>query len=97
MNKSEEQLVQDAIVQEAVLKRKNDFATMMEIPACRRYMWHLMDYCKVFHSCFTGDNKTFYREGRRDVGLKVFDDIMSFTPEAFAKMQKESKLIKEES
>lgn len=44
---------------------KNTFAT----PAGKRVYRHLLERCHVFSSVFTGNSKTFFLEGERNIGL----------------------------
>jgi hypothetical protein len=66
------------------LQRENelhDVNNVMATPEGRRVMWRLMEISRVFQSCFTGNSRTFYLEGRRDVGLEFYADIMEICPE----------------
>ena len=55
----------------------------------RRFMWKLLEGCNIFKSCFTGNSSTFYNEGRRDVGLEVFNKVVRFQ-DSYLEMQKEN-------
>lgn len=41
----------------------------------RWFLMRLLDATNVHSKCFTGNSKTFYNEGRRDVGLSILADI----------------------
>ena len=66
-----------------------DLTTVLSTANGRRFLWNLLAKCRVFHSCYTGNNDTFYNEGRRDVGLEILDNIMRVDADAFATMQRE--------
>lgn len=57
----------------------------------RALYWHLLCECGVFSSSFTGDNYTFFREGERNVGLKLLGLLNEVSPDAYVLMMKESK------
>jgi hypothetical protein len=55
----------------------------------RQYMLTLIKSCNVFSSCYTGDNRTFYSEGKRDVGLNIYRDLQKNCKDEFNLMIKE--------
>jgi len=57
-----------------------DIKTLLETPAGVRFLRRLMTDTKVFSSCYTGNATTYYLEGRRDLGLKYFADIVEAAP-----------------
>lgn len=62
----------------------------------KRFVWWLLEQAHVFQNSFTGNSNTFFLEGERNVGLKVFALCMEADP-AFMhglidfKREKESK------
>lgn len=57
----------------------------------RAFYWYLLCECGVFTSSFTGDNYTFFREGERNVGLKLLGFMNEVAPDAYVLMMKEAK------
>lgn len=55
----------------------------------RRFYRRLVEHTGVFQSSFTGNSETFFREGRRDVGLKLMADLTRNAPEAYSVMMQE--------
>lgn len=55
-----------------------DFRELMKDSKARKALWHILDLTGLNADCFTGDNQTFYLEGRRAVGL----DIIRFMEDA---------------
>lgn len=43
----------------------------------RWFLMRMLDVTKVNSMCFTGNSKTFYNEGRRDVGLGIIKSILA--------------------
>lgn len=71
-------------------KAAEDFLAIMDSPPGRRYIWRLLGQAGVFHSSFTGNSETFFREGKRAIGLWVMADIDRLCPEKYALMVREN-------
>lgn len=56
----------------------------------RRFFWRYLGECGLFQSSFTGSSETFFREGQRNVGLKLMADLNDADPNAYAVMLKEN-------
>ena len=57
-------------------RRDHEALTELLSTKCGRwFLMRLLDATKVNSICFTGNSKTFYNEGRRDVGLSILADI----------------------
>jgi hypothetical protein len=56
----------------------------------RRFFWRYLGMCGVFESSFTGNNTTFFKEGERNIGLRLLSDLNESAPNAYALMQKEA-------
>lgn len=57
----------------------------------RRFMWRYLNGCGLFESSFTGNSTTFFKEGERNVGLRLMADINDSNPDAYVSMIKENK------
>lgn len=71
-------------------READDFKWLMADPRGRRVMWHLLSLAGVYQSSFTGNSETFFREGRRSMGLKIVDLIHTHCPDKYATMTKEA-------
>lgn len=69
---------------------KADTKELMALPAFRRWCWRLLEWTHVFRTSFTGNSQTFFNEGERNVGLRVFGAIQEHAPESYALMAKEN-------
>lgn len=67
-----------------------DFLEIMGTAAGRRFVWRLLSQAGVFHSSFTGNSETFFREGKRAIGLWVMSEIDALCPESYALMVREN-------
>lgn len=72
-----------------------DLRSVLQSPAGRRFVWRYLTIGGVFQSSFTGDNATFFNEGRRDIGLKLMADVMEADPDAYVRMAKEHQAPKQ--
>lgn len=92
-NASDEKQVKDA---EYKVKsgRERDLEDVMYILSSkqgRRFIWRYLTECGIFQTSFTGNSTTFFKEGERNVGLKLMTDINESSPDAYVLMMKESK------
>lgn len=69
---------------------KDDIKALMQIPAFRRFVWWLLESSHIFGTSFTGNSETFFREGERNIGLKVFLRVQEHDPEGYLVMSKEN-------
>lgn len=68
-----------------------DFKWLMADPRGRRVVWRYLGLAGVFRSSFTGNSETFFREGERNIGLKLMADIDTHAPTKYEAMVKEAK------
>lgn len=70
-------------------QEKADFAWLMSDKRGRRFIWRMLEVTGVYRSSFTGNSETFFREGSRNVGLKLISDIHEFAPDSYTTMLEE--------
>lgn len=81
---------------EAASRRKRerelgDMRKLLSIPEGRRFLWRLLSDAKVFAASYAGEApSTFFNEGKRDIGIKVLQEILAAKPDAFSQMQREA-------
>ena len=68
-----------------------DLKFILQTPQGRRFVWRYLGVCGVFEISFTGNSETFFKEGKRNVGLMLLSDVNEAHPEAYLEMLKESK------
>ncbi|MBK8772248.1 MAG: endopeptidase [Rhizobiales bacterium] len=76
------------------LDRKNeteDIRWLMSGPRGRRIAYRFLERAGIWQSSFTGNSETFFREGRRDMGLQLLASINTTCPDAYAKMIEEAR------
>lgn len=68
-------------------QREADVRAILAIPAGSRYIWHLLEQCRVFQSAPTLDHATVcFSEGQRAIGLKILQDVEAASPNALLTM-----------
>lgn len=63
---------------------KRDLNAVLNTPEGQRVLFEVVSRCGVFQKSFTGNSETFFREGKRVIGLSVIDDIQVHAPEKLA-------------
>lgn len=66
-----------------------DVKGTFETPHGRRVFRHLMERCHVFHTTFTGNSKTFFLEGERNIGLYLLGLREMASEEGLEKLKEE--------
>lgn len=74
-----------------VRREEDDFRWLMNDKRGRRIVWRLLEKTGVYRSSFTGNSETFFREGQRNVGLMLIEQIHALAPEAYVLMLTEAK------
>lgn len=69
----------------------NDLRDILAIPQGRRYIWKLWGLTGVFRASYAPKdaNLTAFREGQRDIGLALLQDINEASPTALGQMRSE--------
>ena len=70
-------LLTEYMVREQARRDKEALLDLLGSESGRWFLMRMLDVTKVNSMCFTGNSKTFYNEGRRDVGLGIIKSILS--------------------
>lgn len=91
-NASDPNQVRDAKVKERFSRDRelDDLRVVLSSVQGRRFVWKVLNKAGVFRSSFTGDNATFFNEGRREIGLMIIADVMDADETAYGRMAKEA-------
>lgn len=54
---------------------EKDLRTVMSTPSGRRIIWEILEFTKPFHVAFTGNSTGFFLEGKRSVGLWLYQQL----------------------
>jgi hypothetical protein len=73
-----------------VKQEAEDFRWLVSDARGRRFVWRMLEQTGVFRSSFTGNSETFFREGARNVGLKIMADLHAHSPESYFSMIQEN-------
>lgn len=69
---------------------KEDLRSILSSASGRRFMWKLLEECGVYKISFTGNSHTFFNEGKRQIGLRLIEDIFDAAPNAYTEMRMEA-------
>lgn len=70
-------LLTEYMVKERARRDKEALLDLLGSESGRWFLMRMLDVTKVNSMCFTGNSKTFYNEGRRDVGLGIIKSILA--------------------
>ena len=73
-----------------------DIKSLMSTESGRRFVARLMDIAGIHRCSFTGNSTTFFNEGRREVGIRVYAEIQIACPELYTKMLDEFRTYKQQ-
>lgn len=91
---ADEHKVKAKAKREERLERKNsdEMRLILSTKEGRRFLWQLVGECGVFQCLFDGNgSRTFFKEGERNVGLKILTRIMDASPDSYVVMSRENK------
>jgi hypothetical protein len=77
-------------------EQANDLLAVMGTPAGRRFVYRILEKSHMFQTSFTGNSQTFFREGERNIGLFLFNELMVECPELYVTAQNEHRKRVEE-
>ena len=74
----------------------DDVRYLIKTPAGLRYFRKLLGRGSVFTTTFTGNSRTFFNEGARNLALGILADVSEAAPEAIADLMVRADTEKEE-
>ncbi len=66
--------------------RVRDLGALLRSPEGKRYFWWLLESVHMFSTTFTGNSMGNFKEGERNVGLRIFNDILKVDPKLMGQM-----------
>ena len=70
---------------------RSDLREVLETAGGRRFVWRLIEFCKVFHSIWDNSSRIHYLEGQRNVGLMLLNALEDVDPEMVYKIAMENR------
>ena len=64
--------------------------TVLSTYAGRAVFWRLLSACRIYSDSFTGDERTYYYEGKRSIGLGIIEMIENVNPHVMAQIRDEA-------
>jgi hypothetical protein len=68
-----------------------DLESVMSTPAGRRFIWRVLERCKVFGTVWDGSARIHYNSGQQDIGHWVMAEVGAADEDALFLMMKEAK------
>lgn len=59
---------------------------VMKTPSGKAIVWSILTECGVYASMCTGDNQTFFLEGKREIGLQLIDMLNTADPTIYPRL-----------
>jgi len=75
-----------ALYREEHEDRVRDLGKLLTRPEGKRYFWWLLESTHMFSSTFTGNSTGNFMEGERNVGLRIFKDVLKVNPKLMGQM-----------
>lgn len=69
---------------------KEDIGHVLDDPRGRRVLMWVLNLTGLYNPSFTGNSETFFREGKRSVGLHIVQELSAVRPMAYADLLRES-------
>lgn len=76
----------------AARQYREDWQWLMNQRQGRRLMWQLLGMTGLYQPSFTGNSTTFFREGQRNIGLRLTRDMQDYSPKQYMQMWAENAL-----
>jgi hypothetical protein len=84
------------IAEEIRRKELKDIETQMETSQGRRLIWRILEKCNVFATTWAAEaNLMSFREGGRNIGLMLLQDVMEAAPKKYMVMMLEANEARE--
>lgn len=63
----------------------------------RRTVWRILETTGYFTTSFTGNSETFFKEGKREIGRRLYEELNDLCPDLYTQMMNENRKKKEAS
>lgn len=72
----------------------NDLAVVMRLKEGRRFIWRFLSAAGIFRNCADQSNvyTTYWREGRRELALAFYQEIIEHHPDLYLAMCREARI-----
>jgi len=74
----------------ARLQEMTDLRKLLSLPEGRRFLWRLIERCKIYQSIWAEGTGIHFNEGQRNVGLFVMHEVIAADNTALLKMMSEA-------
>jgi len=77
------------------LREQADLKHVLSSKEGRAVIWRYLEECGIFQSSMGLDAWIYFKEGKRSIGLKLLQEVMSVDESKYLLMAKEAKELKE--
>lgn len=89
---------EDERVKVARIQADADLRAVLHLPAGLRLLYRLaFDTCNILGGTFTGNSETFYREGRRSIGVQLWAEVQRVSPADAVRAHTEALLAQQQA
>lgn len=81
---------QAEVEKHALISQRTDMKNLLSTEAGRSIIWAIMSRCDIFGTSMTGNSQTYFKEGRRSVGLEIMAEVIAADPNAWINMQRDN-------
>ena len=78
------------IEQQLLIKQRLDMKSILNSEAGKAIIWSIMSRCDIFGLSMTGNSQTYFKEGRRSVGLELLAEVIAADPKVWIEIQQEN-------
>ena len=73
------------------MRELEDIRFLIATPQGRRFLSRILGLCGLYELSYTGSSETFFREGSRNIALKLLSEINESDSEGYLKILNEAK------
>lgn len=90
-DQSEEQTESEKAEQTAASLAAERLKTVMQTHTGRCVLFSILEMCHVYQTSFTGNSATFFKEGERNIGLRLIADMIEADEDSYFQMLREKR------
>ena len=92
-NAADEGQVQSAVKKERLSRDQelDDIKWLLSERSGRRFLWRMLNRCRVFESVYHQSSLVYYNSGQQDIGHFILSEITTAHPDALVTMMQENR------
>ena len=73
----------------ALIKKRLALKNILATSDGQLIIWGILSTCDIFGTSMTGNSQTYFKEGRRSIGLELLSEILAAAPQSWISMQQD--------